>query len=171
MRGLARTRAAGQSSLSMMRLSALLLAFLLLARPAAEAQQPEERPQFRRDRIVVETLEGERFGFLVELAVTPQQQAFGLMFQRGLRPDEGMLFLMEPPRRASFWMKNTLIPLDMLFVAPDGEILQIAERVPPKTLEAVASDAEVRAVLEINGGMSEQLGITPGARILYKAFQ
>jgi hypothetical protein len=154
----------------MRRLFAFLLLFFLLA-PQLQAQQPEDRPQFGCDRILVETLEGERFGFLVELAVTPQQQSFGLMFQRGLRPDEGMLFLMNPPRHASFWMKNTIIPLDMLFVAPDGEVLQIAERVQPKSLESVVSEKEVGAVLEINGGMSEQLGITPGARILYKAFQ
>jgi uncharacterized membrane protein (UPF0127 family) len=155
----------------MMRPSALFLCFLLLLPAVTLAQQPEERPQFGRDRLVIETLEGERFGFLVELALTPRQQAYGLMFQRGLRPDEGMLFLMEPPRRASFWMKNTFIPLDMLFIAEDGEVLQIAERVPPRTLESVVSDEEVRAVLEINGGMSEQLGITPGARVLYKAFE
>lgn len=147
----------------------LFAIFALWALPLA-AQQPEDRPAFNRDRIVVETLEGERFGFLVELAVTPRQQAFGLMHQRALRPDEGMLFLNDPPRKASFWMKNTLIPLDMLFVAEDGTIEKIAERVPPRSLETVESDGPARAVLEINGGLSEQLGITPGSKVLYKAF-
>jgi len=147
-----------------------LAALLALWTLPLAAQQPEDRPAFARDRIVVETQEGERFGFLVELAVTPRQQSFGLMYQRALRPDEGMLFLKDPPRKASFWMKNTLIPLDMLFVGGDGTILEIAERVPPRSLETVESDGPVRAVLELNGGMSEQLGITPGARILYKAF-
>ena len=88
-----------------------------------------------------------------------------------MRPDEGMLFLMDPPRHVNFWMKNTLIPLDMLFIDGDGTVMQIAERVPPHSLDGVRSDQEVRAVLEINAGMSEQLGIGPGARVLYKAFE
>ncbi len=155
--------------------SVLLVAFFafaaaLFAPGNPFAQQPEDRPAFARDRLVIETVEGERFGFLVELAITPKQQSFGLMHQRALRPDEGMLFLNDPPRMASFWMKNTLIPLDMLFIDEEGRVLQIAERVPPRTLDSVKSEAPVRAVLEINGGMSEQLGITPGAQLLYKAF-
>lgn len=108
--------------------------------------------------------------FSVELADDPQERSLGLMNRETMPRSAGMLFVYEQPQRAVFWMKNTLIPLDMLFVAEDGTIEKIAERVPPRSLETVESDGPARAVLEINGGLSEQLGITPGSKVLYKAF-
>ncbi len=81
-----------------------------------------------------------------------------------------MLFIFDPPREASFWMRNTLISLDMLFIDADGRIVNIAERTTPQTDDPHSSAAPVRAVLEINGGLSAMLGITPGDRVVHEAF-
>ncbi len=103
--------------------------------------------------------------FIVEVARTQEEQATGLMHRQSLAPDRGMIFLYEPPQMTSFWMKNTLIPLDMIFVRPDGTIARIAENTVPLSLEPVPSLEPVRAVLEIAGGRSAELGIKPGDRV------
>jgi uncharacterized membrane protein (UPF0127 family) len=108
--------------------------------------------------------------FNVELAVTPEEMMQGLMFRRSLAPDAGMLFIYETPQRASFWMKNTLIPLDMIFIAPDGRILNIHERAVPQSLEPIPSNGPVKAVLEVNGGTAARLGIKPGDRVVAAIF-
>ena len=82
-----------------------------------------------------------------------------------------MLFIYEPSRVVDMWMKNTVIPLDMLFIAEDGEIVKIVERTIPLSLTTVTSDRRVRGVLEINGGMSDRLGIRPGDRVVHPAFE
>jgi uncharacterized membrane protein (UPF0127 family) len=107
-----------------------------------------------------------RHEFTVELALTPQQQQQGLMFRREMAPDAGMLFdFGRRPRRASMWMKNTYIPLDMLFIEADGTIESIAERTTPHSLETISSRGQVRYVLELNGGTVARLGIAPGDRM------
>ena len=106
----------------------------------------------------IETATGGRFRFEVELALTPETQARGLMFREHLPPDGGMLFVFDTVRPASFWMKNTLISLDMLFVADDGEILNIAARTTPETTDSHPSAGPVRAVLEINGRVGANAG-------------
>lgn len=108
---------------------------------------------------------GKAHRFTVELARTPEEQEQGLMNRSTLAPDKGMIFPMEPARPASFWMKNTLIPLDMIFVRPDGTISSIAENTVPLSLEPVISTEPVRAVLEIPGGRSGELGIKPGDKV------
>jgi uncharacterized membrane protein (UPF0127 family) len=100
--------------------------------------------------------------FTVEIARTPEQQQHGLMFRRSLAPDHGMLFPFAFPRQATFWMKDTLIPLDMIFIRPDGSIARIAAMTAPKSLDTVDSGEPVAAVLEIAGGRAAQLGIEPG---------
>lgn len=108
----------------------------------------------------------ERHEFNVELASTPDQRSQGLMFRREMARDAGMLFDFGPrPRRASMWMKNTYIPLDMLFIKSDGEIESIAERTTPHSLEAISSRGPVRYVLELIGGTATRLGIRPGDRV------
>jgi uncharacterized protein len=104
------------------------------------------------------------FPFQVEVARTPVEQAQGLMFRERLGPDEGMLFPFDPPRPASFWMKNTLIPLDMIFIRADGTIARIAANTVPHSLEPVAVGEPVVAVLEIAGGRAAELGIDEGDR-------
>ena len=114
--------------------------------------------------VVVTSSAGEHL-FRAEVAASPEEQARGLMFREHMDPDEGMLFLFEPPRRVAFWMKNTLIPLDMIFADTAGRIVAIEANAEPHSLEPRGPDTTVRAVLEINGGMAERLGIAVGDRI------
>ena len=100
--------------------------------------------------------------FTVELAQTAEEQATGLMNRSSLGPDRGMVFPFDPPREASFWMKNTLIPLDMIFIRADGTIANIAANTVPLSLQPVFSEGTVAAVLEIAGGRSMELGIKAG---------
>jgi uncharacterized protein len=87
------------------------------------------------------------------------------MFRQSLDPDRGMIFPRTPPEDATFWMKNTLIPLDMLFVREDGTIARIAENTDPMSLDPVPSLEPVAAVLEIAGGRSAELGIKQGDKV------
>jgi uncharacterized membrane protein (UPF0127 family) len=105
---------------------------------------------------------------VVEVARTADEQATGLMNRASLDPDRGMIFPFDPPREASFWMKNTLIPLDMIFVRADGSIANIASNTVPLSLEPVYSDGEVAAVLELAGGRSAELGVQAGDKVEWK---
>jgi len=102
--------------------------------------------------------------FTVEVARTEPQQAQGLMNRRALAPNAGMIFPFDPPRPASFWMRNTLIPLDLIFVRTDGTIARIATGVPLSEEEIVVAES-LTAVLEIPGGRAAQLGIRVGDRV------
>lgn len=102
--------------------------------------------------------------FTVEVASTSEQQSMGLMFRRSLGPNKGMIFPFDPPQFASFWMKNTLIPLDMIFIRPDGKIARIATATPLDETPVPSGDT-VAAVLEIRGGRSAQLGIRAGDKV------
>jgi hypothetical protein len=108
---------------------------------------------------------GRMHRFTVEVARTPEEQATGLMNRSILAPGRGMIFPFEMPREASFWMKNTLIPLDMIFVRTDGSIANIEANTVPLSLQPVYSDGSVAAVLEIAGGRSAELGIKPGDKV------
>ena len=103
--------------------------------------------------------------FKVELAQSKFDQAKGLMFRTRLGPDEGMIFPLDPPRGASFWMRNTVIPLDLLFIAPDGTIANIAANARPYDETHLDSAGPVKAVLEIPGGRAAELGIAAGDRV------
>lgn len=111
------------------------------------------------------TSKGKTHRFKVEIASSDEDQAKGLMFRNQLGPDRGMVFPFNSPRNASFWMRNTLIPLDMIFVRADGSIANIAANTVPYSEEPVSSDGPVKAVLEIAGGRSAELGIEPGDRV------
>ncbi|MEA2783417.1 MAG: uncharacterized protein QOK29_4961 [Rhodospirillaceae bacterium] len=116
------------------------------------------------NRLTIDTDRGSQ-AFKVELATTPEQMAVGLMYRRSLAPDAGMLFVYPSARQVAFWMKNTLIPLDMLFIGDDGRIRRIVERTVPLSETPIASLDEVRAVLELNGGTAERLGIKAGNKV------
>jgi uncharacterized protein len=103
--------------------------------------------------------------FRVEVARTSQEQAKGLMFRTAMGADEGMIFPFDPPRGASFWMRNTVIPLDLVFVAPDGRISNIAANAIPYDETPLNSIGDAKAVLELNGGRAKALGIVPGDRV------
>jgi hypothetical protein len=108
--------------------------------------------------------------FQVELAKTPAQMTQGLMFRTSLAPDAGMLFDYQQPTAATMWMRNTLIPLDMLFVDTQGRIVNIHERAVPQSLDVIAAAEPVRAVIELNGGTASRLGIEPGDRVIHPIF-
>lgn len=95
----------------------------------------------------------------------------GLMYRNALSPDRGMIFPFEQPRQASFWMRNTLIPLDMIFIRADGTIANIAANTVPMSEVPVLSEGNVAAVLEIAGGRSAELGIKAGDKVHWKAPQ
>jgi len=105
--------------------------------------------------------------FDVEVARTPKEQETGLMFRKELAADGGMLFPMDPPRTASFWMKDTLIPLDLLFVHTDGSIAFIKAQAQPYDRTPVSAGVPVAAVLELRGGRAEELGIAEGDRVAW----
>jgi uncharacterized protein len=109
--------------------------------------------------------QGRTHRFQVEVARSDEEQRQGLMFREKLGPGEGMLFPFPQPRPAHFWMKNTLIPLDMIFVRADGSIARIAVNTVPHSLELVGVEEPVTAVLEIAGGRSVELGIDEGGRV------
>jgi uncharacterized membrane protein (UPF0127 family) len=108
--------------------------------------------------------------FQVEVAASPQERARGLMFRTELAPERGMLFDFGREQPVSMWMRNTLIPLDMLFIGNDGEIRTIAQNTTPLSLETIASGVPVMAVLELNAGMTRLLGIGPGDRVTHPIF-
>jgi uncharacterized protein len=108
--------------------------------------------------------------FAVELASTPEEHAKGLMYRRQLPEGQGMLFDFHREQPTSFWMKNTYIPLDMIFIRGDGRILRIAENTVPLSETLVPSGGPVRAVLEVNAGTAKKLGIAPGDRVGHAIF-
>jgi uncharacterized membrane protein (UPF0127 family) len=108
--------------------------------------------------------------FAVEMAVTPEEQAKGLMFRRELPEGQGMLFDFGREQPATFWMKNTYVSLDMIFIRADGRILRIAENTVPLSEALVPSGGPVRAVLEVVGGSAKKLGIAPGDQVAHPIF-
>jgi uncharacterized membrane protein (UPF0127 family) len=154
-----------------------LLFALLVWLPACSPQAAENAPTPAATETAVHPVSGlsviplsittlERtHRFRVEVAVTPQQQAQGLMFRTEMGPDEGMLFPYDQPRVLSFWMKNTVIPLDLVFIDEQRRIINIAENTTPYSEASIVSDAPGVAVLELNGGRTRELGIVAGNKV------
>jgi len=126
---------------------------------------------FARDRLAVRTAAGAEHAFEVELATSAEQRALGLMNRDALAPDAGMLFVFETVREVSFWMKDTRIPLDLLFIDAAGMIVHIAAKATPYSTAPIPSRAPVKAVLEIAGGRAAELGIAVGDRVRHATFQ
>ncbi len=103
--------------------------------------------------------------FQVEVAATPLEQERGLMFRTAMGADEGMIFPNNPPRRTAFWMKNTVIGLDIIFIGADHTVLNIARDAVPYDETPLPSAGEAAGVLELNAGRAAQLGIKPGDRV------
>lgn len=108
---------------------------------------------------------GQRHALRVEVARTSQEQAKGLMFRTAMGADEGMIFPMQPPREASFWMRNTVIPLDIIFIGTDRRILNIAANAVPYSETPLPSAGLASGVLELNGGRAAELGLAPGDKV------
>ncbi len=147
---------------------ALLLPLLVLTSILAGAHGAHSQ-NYATASLTIESSGGPH-RFTVELAATPAQMEQGLMFRQELAPDAGMLFDFKQPTMATMWMRNTLIPLDMLFVDARGRIVNIHERAVPQSDAIIAAAAPVRAVIELNGGTAALLGIKPGDRVIYPIF-
>lgn len=147
---------------------AVIVAVAWLAGPqAATAQEPVA---FETAELTIETAKGAH-RFEVELAAGPEQKARGLMFRREMAADAGMLFVYRHDTVLTMWMRNTYIPLDMLFIAADGRIAHIVQRAVPQSDKTISSRARVRAVLELNGGTVRRLGIAVGDRVVSPALR
>ena len=107
----------------------------------------------------------------IEIADEPNERSRGLMFRDALDDDSGMLFIYPVPRIASFWMKNTLIPLDMIFIDQSGEVTSIARETVPYSLKPVRSTVPVKYILEIDGGDAERLGIEAGNKMSWEVHE
>ena len=138
-----------------------LLAFVRAARA--------QLATFTKSKLVIETAKG-KFPFDIELALTPQQMAQGLMYRRTLAADAGMLFDYGDPQPIAMWMKNTFIPLDMIFVAKDGKVVDFHERAVPMSLDTIESKIPAKAVIEVNAGTVARLGVQVGDTVHYTAF-
>ena len=110
------------------------------------------------------------FHFKVEIADTDATRERGLMFRKTLAGDRGMLFDFKTARPVAFWMKNTLIPLDMLFIGSDGRVISIAQNATPMSETNIPSGGDVLAVLEIRGGRAAEIGVQPGDRVRERIF-
>ena len=151
---------------------AVLLA-LALAPMTALAQKPEPtgpQPELPKERLVIVTRDGAPHVFNVEMALTPDQQTVGLMFRHTVPPDGGMLFDWGSPRDSQMWMRNTIAPLDMVFINADGTIRSIAENTVPQSLAVIDSRGPVRATLELAAGTAARLNIRVGDKVQQRLF-
>lgn len=143
--------------------SRLLLIFVFLTETAC-AQG------LSQDVAVIESDSG-KHRFKVEIADDIEEVQIGLMFRTELAENAGMLFDFKAMQPISMWMKNTYIPLDMAFIDDEGVIVRIAENTTPRSLEEITSGEPVIAVLEVNGGIFDRLGIEPGDRVRHPIFE
>lgn len=150
--------------MSVIRTPSLALPLLLLLSAPVAPQDLDEA--FARDSIVIVASGGECYHFDVYLALTVEQQRRGLMFVRELPAFTGMLFVYPEPDWHSMYMKNTFIPLDMVFILSDGAVSSIAKQTEPRSLRSIASIEPVSYVLELNAGVTGTLGIDEQSRIL-----
>lgn len=147
-------------------LFAMLAAAPAACQPAGAPPMAMERSPAGLEQVRLTIVSnGRPHHFTVEVARSLSEQNMGLMNRTSLAPDRGMIFPYDPPQPTGFWMKNTLIPLDMIFIAPGGRVLRIAANTVPLSLESVESGGPVEAVLELAGGRAAELGIAPGDQI------
>ena len=148
---------------------AMLLAAVLpqgIAPAAAAGGAVIPLSAFPREAIVIETRSARRHSFEAWRAETPATLAQGLMFVRDIRPDQAMIFVYRPPQRAAMWMKNTLLPLDMLFVDAAGCVAKAVRDARPGSLDTIsAAGWQIALVVELKGGTTKALGIEVGDRV------
>ena len=154
---------------------ALVASLLLLLPACSQAAQPSPTPAAQASVHPVSGLEvvpltvttpgGKAHAFRVEVARTPQEQSRGLMFRTEMEADEGMLFPYQQPQMLSFWMRNTVLSLDLIFIGPDRRVINVAANAVPYSEESIPSDAPAVAVLELNAGRAQALGIVPGSKV------
>ncbi len=142
-----------------------MLAVPAACQPAAAPAQLEQSAAGLDQMALTIASGGKTHRFTVEAARTFEQQQTGMMNRNSLAPDRGMIFPYDPPQPVAFWMKNTLIPLDLVFIAPGGKILRIEENAVPYSLDQIPSGGPIEAVLELAGGRSAELGLKAGDQV------
>jgi len=153
------------SALARLAVAASLALVLTVMASAARAAEPA-----RLEPVVVETTKG-RFAFTTEIADTPELRQRGLMFRHRLPEDRAMLFDWGRIEPVSMWMRNTLVSLDMIFIAADGRVARVAEATEPLSETIIASGEPVAAVLEVVAGTAERIGLKPGDRVHHPMFK
>lgn len=138
----------------------LMLAVILFAIPGCRAEEKPAGPDL--ENLTITRVDGQKITLVIETAATPEARTIGLMFRKSMPQDAGMLFLFETEEPRAFWMRNTLIPLDMIFIKKDGAIRHIGANAIPHDETPVPSNGPASAVLEINGGRAAELGLKPG---------
>ena len=135
----------------------LALALLATAQPASAAGS---------GTLVLKTATGDH-SFNIEVMVSEEERELGLMFRRSLPENSGMLFLYDPPQPATMWMKNTLIPLDMVFISADARVHRIEQNAEPFSTTLIPSDGDIVGVLELNAGEAGKIGLRRGDKVIY----
>ena len=151
-----------------LRIALILLAILLFPGTACHAITPADEG-FPRSALEIRTTGGRQW-FNIRIADTPARQEMGLMFVTRLPADEGMLFPQQRPQIMSMWMKNTYIPLDLLFIDRRGRIVCLLANTKPQSLDILTCSKPVKAVLEIGGGEAAERGIHVGDRVIHATF-
>jgi len=147
--------------------AALLFVLLtLLVLPALPLEA-----KMRVEQLWLVTSAGKEYPIKVEIADAPEEKRLGLMFRTELADNQGMLFPYPEARELSMWMHNTYIPLDMVFIRPDGVVHRIEERAEPLSDRIIASQGDVSAVLELPGGAAARMGLKPGDHVRHSAFK
>lgn len=133
-------------------------------------QTADDNVTYKTAPLTIVAQDGQQHNFIVEVAQTDQQKSYGLMFREELADDKGMIFLFEKEEKRGFWMKNTLIFLDMIFVNEAGTVVKVHSMAQPHDTTMISSDIPAKAVIEVRGGLAADLGINAGDRIQFKGF-
>ena len=153
-----------------------LALLLILLAPAAHAQTDMDEPTAAQptlptQKVTIVSKDGQKHVFDAEMATTPREQQVGLMFRTDIPPTHGMFFDWGlPAHEQAMWMKNCPVPEDMVFIGPAGTIIHIAEQTVPNSMANIASGGPVRATLELQGGITEKLGISTGDHVYGPVF-
>jgi uncharacterized membrane protein (UPF0127 family) len=137
------------------------------AQGGAPERLPDTRGLFPEGKMVIATDDGRHVPFVVEVAADPQQRSLGLMYRQEMPADAGMLFIWPDAGDRTMWMKNTYIPLDMLFIDGDGIVVKVVSNTKPHDLTYISSEIPAKAVLEINAGTARLLSLGEGDKIIY----
>ena len=141
-----------------------ILIFIFISFTNANADT--NKTTFQKSSLTIQTKDSE-YIFNIEIAVTEKERSRGLMYRKELKQTEGMLFLYPEKQIIKMWMKNTLIPLDMIFINNNGKIIDIFKMTIPKDLTPIGPDVKLKGVLEINGGLTSYLNINKGDFIIH----
>jgi hypothetical protein len=143
--------------------------FVLVAAVSGIVMANTVSAEMRRETLTLVTSKGERI-IQIEVASTTEEKSLGLMFRTSLADDAGMLFPYAPPQELTMWMRNTYIPLDMVFIRADGTVHRIEVKTEPLSERVISSKGAVTAVLELAGGAAERLGLKPGDQVRHPQY-